>query len=98
MNRSDVEQRVYLQLAEKFDPPLTRGDVKIILGCFENVISQGLADPNTLNGKVCLRGFGTFQRRIRKARTYTVRGEAHQVGDRITVTFKPGAYLLEKIT
>ncbi len=42
-------------------------------------------------GKVAIKGFGTFERRIRKGRAYKhpLTNEVHDVPDRETIVFKP---------
>ncbi|MEZ5990109.1 MAG: HU family DNA-binding protein [Planctomycetota bacterium] len=49
-------------------------------------------------GRVALKGFGTFERKIRKGRAYKhpVSGESIEVADKLTILFKPSKNLVDQ--
>lgn len=99
MNSTELKDYVYQKLATSFDPPLTREDVGIVFETFLDGMIHGLTTPDEEGEcKVLLRGFGTLKRVTRKGRTYSVRGKEVSVGERDTVTFKPGAGLSRGIS
>lgn len=81
-----------------YDPPLTRNDISVLIDMTLDGMTKGLTEEDDDGDqKVLLRGFGTLRVVMRKGRTYSVRGKEVVVGDRETVTFKPGAELARAI-
>ena len=102
MNTTDVKRVVYEEVAKKFAPPLTKTDIAFIVDAMIDAIASGLVEGGFEHrkgeeGKVLLRGFGTFWRKVRKGREYFVKGRTHTVPDRVTVVFKPGAELMRAL-
>ena len=50
-----------------------------------------------MRGKVAVKGFGTFERRIRKGRAYKhpLTGKSIEVADKETILFKPSDQLIK---
>ncbi|GEM_PF-617833 len=61
-----------------------------------DAVLDSVADLLTLKGRVAIKGFGTFERKIRKGRTYKhpVTGENIDVADKETILFKPSKNLV----
>ena len=99
MNTTDLKDYLYKRTAKEFDPPLTRADASIIVDILVEGMVEGLLTPDEEGErKMLLRSFGTLRVVTRKGRTYSVRGKDVTVGDRDTVTFKPGATLVRAVT
>jgi len=66
-----------------------------ILDAVLDSISELLHEKN----RVALKGFGTFESKIRKGRAYKhpVTGESIEVADKQTILFKPSKNLIEKV-
>lgn len=99
MNTTDLKNEVYRNLSKEFTPALTKDEVSVIVDKIIDTMTLGLT-TNDEDGeaKVVLRGFGTLKVVNRKGRTYSVRGKQVTVGDRKTVTFKPGTDLVKAIS
>lgn len=94
MNTTDLKDYLYQRAATLFDPPLTREDVSVLVDMTVDGMTKALTEEDEEGEKkMLLRGFGTLRVTRRKGRTYSVRGKEVTVGDRDTVTFKPGAEL-----
>lgn len=98
VNTTDVENKLYTTLLEKFEVPLTKQEVKLIVEDLLEILISELSENGGEGNKVLLRNFGTFTTKTRKGRKYVVKGEEVEVGDRLTVTFKPGTGLKESIS
>lgn len=64
-----------------------------------HVVLDAWRDLLRIHGKVALKGFGTFERRLRKARSYRhpVTGVSIAAPDRETILFKPSPQLLDSL-
>jgi nucleoid DNA-binding protein len=62
-----------------------------------DAILDSIRDLLLDRGKVAVKGFGTFERRIRKGRAYKhpLTGKSIDVADKITIIFKPSDQLIE---
>lgn len=98
MNTTELKDYLYKKAGKMYDPPLTRDDVSVLVDMTLDGMTKGLTEEDEDGEKkVLLRGFGTLRVVQRKGRTYSVRGKEVEVGDRNTVTFKPGAELFRAI-
>lgn len=89
-----IRSELVTQLAAE-NPGLTIRDVEAIVECFFDDIIEQLA----ANGRVELRGFGTFSTRARDSRT----GRNPRTGDAVDVAskrvpyFKPGKEMRDRL-
>ncbi len=62
-----------------------------------DAVLDSVADLLATKGRVAIKGFGTFERRIRKGRAYKhpVTGQSIEVADKETILFKPSKNLIE---
>jgi len=62
-----------------------------------DAVLDSITELLTEKGRVALKGFGTFERRVRKGRAYKhpVTGESIEVKDKETIMFKPSKNLIE---
>ena len=99
MNTTDLKNEVYQTVSKKFSPALTKEEVSTFVDAVIDTMAAELTkDYEDGEAKVVLRGFGTLKVVNRKGRTYSVRGKEVTVGDRKTVTFKPGTELVKEIS
>ncbi|MDA0372696.1 MAG: HU family DNA-binding protein [Planctomycetota bacterium] len=61
-----------------------------------DAVLDSVRDLLASNGRVAVKGFGTFERKIRKGRAYKhpVSGESIEVADKETILFKPSDQLI----
>ncbi|MDP6930496.1 MAG: HU family DNA-binding protein [Planctomycetota bacterium] len=61
-----------------------------------DAVLDSVRDLLKARGKVAVKGFGTFERRIRKGRAYKhpLTGESIEVADKETIMFKPSDQLI----
>ncbi len=87
--RSDIE----LALCKEF-PELTKSQIKDSI----NVILDSIVETIALDGKVELRGFGTFSKKLIRPRKFInpKTKEISYLGETATMHFKPSKSLLEK--
>lgn len=98
VNTTDLKNYLYKRATTLFDPPLTRDDISVMVDMTLDGMTKALTEEDEDGErKMLLRGFGTLRVVQRKGRTYSVRGKEVVVGDRDTVTFKPGAELARTI-
>ncbi len=62
-----------------------------------DAVLDSVADLLAKKGRVAIKGFGTFERKIRKGRAYKhpVTGESIEVADKETILFKPSKNLID---
>ncbi len=87
--RSDIE----LALCEEF-PKLSKFQIKDAL----DVILESIVETIALDGKVEIRGFGTFSKKLIRPRKFInpKTKEISYLGETATIHFKPSKSLLEK--
>ena len=87
--RSDIE----LALCKEF-PELSKFQIKDAL----NVILESIVETIALDGKVEIRGFGTFSKKLIRPRKFInpKTKEISYLGETATMHFKPSKSLLEK--
>lgn len=100
MNTTEYKDAVAAKVATKLEgKTITKEDMSTIIDACTEVSMEALTKPDEDNEcKLVIRGFGTLKVVPRKGRTYNVRGKQVTVGDRKTVTFKPGTDLVKAIT
>lgn len=96
MNTKDLRDQVYEEIKGYFWPPLTKSDVAFFVDIVLKEIQEMLTDPEK-EGKLTLRGFGSFKTVTRKGRDYVVKGQTYSVPDRETVVFKPGTGIMDNL-
>ena len=87
--RSDIE----LALCKEF-PELAKSQIKDAI----NVILESIVETIALDGKVEIRGFGTFSKKLIRPRKFInpKTKEISYLGETATMHFKPSKSLLEK--
>ncbi|PIE22897.1 MAG: DNA-binding protein [Planctomycetota bacterium] len=62
-----------------------------------DAVLDSVTELLTTKGRVAVKGFGTFERKIRKGRAYKhpVTGKSIEVADKLTILFKPSKNLIE---
>ncbi|MFQ5503552.1 MAG: HU family DNA-binding protein [Planctomycetota bacterium] len=62
-----------------------------------DAVLDSIAELLATKGRVALKGFGTFERKIRKGRAYKhpVSGKSIEVADKETILFKPSKNLID---
>ena len=62
-----------------------------------DAVLDSITDLLTQKGRVAVKGFGTFERKIRKGRAYKhpVTGKSIEVADKLTILFKPSKNLVD---
>ncbi len=93
MNTTGIKKKLYEVMLPRFNPPLTQTDCSFVVDAVFDILAEGV----TSEGKVLISGLGTFRKRLRKGRTYRVRGKDYVIEDRFTVTFDPGAQLTRAV-
>lgn len=65
-----------------------------------DAVLDSITDLLNSKGRVAIKGFGTFERKIRKGRAYKhpVTGKSIEVADKLTILFKPSKNLIEATT
>ena len=65
-----------------------------------DAVLDSITDLLTSKGRVAIKGFGTFERKIRKGRAYKhpVTGKSIEVADKLTILFKPSKNLIDATT
>ena len=58
---------------------------------------DSITDLLATKGRVAVKGFGTFERKVRKGRAYKhpVSGKSIDVADKMTILFKPSKNLID---
>ena len=90
MNKSDLIE----MLAKKL-PNLAARDVEVIV----NTVFDSMTDALKKNERIEIRGFGSFEVRVRKPRVgrNPKTGQAVEVGERMVPFFKVGKELRERV-
>lgn len=90
MNKSDLIE----MLAKKL-PNLAARDVEVIV----NTVFDSMTDALKKNERIEIRGFGSFEVRVRKPRIgrNPKTGQAVEVGERLVPFFKVGKELRERV-
>ena len=62
-----------------------------------DAVLDSITELLTTKGRVAVKGFGTFERKIRKGRAYKhpVTGKSIEVADKMTILFKPSKNLVD---
>ncbi len=62
-----------------------------------DAVLDSITELLTAKGRVAIKGFGTFERKIRKGRAYKhpVTGKSIEVADKMTILFKPSKNLID---
>lgn len=62
-----------------------------------DAVLDSITDLLATKGRVAVKGFGTFERKIRKGRAYKhpVSGKSIEVADKMTILFKPSKNLID---
>lgn len=62
-----------------------------------DAVLDSITELLTTKGRVAVKGFGTFERKIRKGRAYKhpVTGKSIEVADKLTILFKPSKNLID---
>ncbi|MCB9890824.1 MAG: HU family DNA-binding protein [Planctomycetes bacterium] len=65
-----------------------------------DAVLDSITDLLNHKGRVAVKGFGTFERKIRKGRAYKhpVTGKSIEVADKLTILFKPSKNLIDATT
>lgn len=65
-----------------------------------DAVLDSITDLLNTKGRVAVKGFGTFERKIRKGRAYKhpVTGKSIEVADKLTILFKPSKNLIDATT
>ena len=89
MNKTDL----VTELSHKME--ITQKEATVIIDSFIETIIEGIKD----DGRVCIMGFGSFRKRIKKARNARnpKTGEKIFVEEKITPHFTPGKELVNMV-
>ena len=62
-----------------------------------DAVLDSITDLLATKGRVAVKGFGTFERKVRKGRAYKhpVSGKSIDVADKMTILFKPSKNLID---
>ncbi|MBO4389081.1 MAG: integration host factor subunit beta [Spirochaetales bacterium] len=96
LTKAEIVNNIYSVVSQEAYPKFTRTDVQDVVELFFEEIKKGLSEDRIIE----LRGFGTFETRVRKGKDYARNpktGESVSVEEHCTAVFRPGRELKQKV-